>query len=43
VAMMLTRPEGLIPEARRELELHEDESGVDQSIEAPPATSAARR
>ena len=26
VAMMLTRPEGLIPEARRELELHEDEA-----------------
>jgi hypothetical protein len=24
VAMMLVRPEGLIPEARRELELHEE-------------------
>lgn len=28
VAMMLTRPEGLIPEARRELELHEQIEGV---------------
>jgi branched-chain amino acid transport system permease protein len=28
VIMMLTRPEGLAPEARRRLELHEDELGV---------------
>ncbi len=29
VIMMLTRPEGLLPEARRALELHETEAGAD--------------
>jgi branched-chain amino acid transport system permease protein len=43
VAMMLTKPEGLLPEARRELELHEDEVGEVEAVEAPPAASAAGR
>jgi branched-chain amino acid transport system permease protein len=34
VAMMLTRPEGLIPEVRRELELHEEEP--EQVMEPEP-------
>jgi hypothetical protein len=40
--MMLTRPQGLIPEARRELELHEDEAGEDEALGAAPATGAGR-
>ena len=40
VAMMLTRPQGLIPEARRELELHEDEAGEGEAIDAPAAPPA---
>ena len=38
VAMMLTRPEGLIPEARRELELHEAEEEVEPAAEPPLAS-----
>jgi branched-chain amino acid transport system permease protein len=38
VAMMLTRPEGLIPEARRELELHEAEA-VPEAEPEPVAVS----
>lgn len=37
VAMMLTRPEGLIPEKRRELELHEEEPAPGAEPEAAPA------
>ncbi len=36
VGMMLTRPEGLIPEARRELELHEEEA-AETSVESEPS------
>jgi branched-chain amino acid transport system permease protein len=36
VAMMLTRPEGLIPEARRELELHEKEEVEPVLVEPEP-------
>jgi branched-chain amino acid transport system permease protein len=43
VAMMLTRPEGLYPEARRELELHEDEVGEGEGLEASLPTRAAGR
>jgi branched-chain amino acid transport system permease protein len=32
VAMMLLRPEGLLPEARRRLELHEDEVPIEEEI-----------
>ena len=39
VAMMLTRPEGLIPEARRELELHEAEEEGEPDAQAGPASS----
>jgi branched-chain amino acid transport system permease protein len=39
VAMMLTKPEGLIPEARRELELHEAEEEVEPEAEPRPAPS----
>jgi branched-chain amino acid transport system permease protein len=41
VAMMLTRPEGLIPEARRELELHEAEEESVAGVETPPAPNTA--
>ena len=41
VAMMLTRPEGLIPEARRELELHEAEEESAAGVETPPAPNTA--
>lgn len=40
VAMMLMRPEGLIPEARRELELHEEEA-VAPEVESQPAPEKA--
>lgn len=40
VAMMLMRPEGLIPEARRELELHEEEA-VAPEVESQPAPKKA--
>lgn len=39
VAMMLTRPEGLIPEARRELELHEAEEEGEIDAAPGPALS----
>jgi branched-chain amino acid transport system permease protein len=39
VAMMLGRPEGLIPEARRELELHEEEPGELEEPAAAPGTT----
>jgi branched-chain amino acid transport system permease protein len=39
VIMMLQRPEGLAPEARRRLELHEDESGPGASEQAQPAST----
>ncbi|MFH1184572.1 MAG: leucine/isoleucine/valine transporter permease subunit [Chloroflexota bacterium] len=39
VAMMLTKPEGLIPEARRGLELHEAEEEGDLGAEPEPASS----
>lgn len=39
VAMMLTRPEGLIPEARRELELHEAEEEGEAEAKPGPAPS----
>jgi len=39
VAMMLTRPEGLIPEARRELELHEAEEEGEPDAQSGPASS----
>jgi branched-chain amino acid transport system permease protein len=39
VIMMLQRPEGLAPEARRRLELHEDESGPGASEKAQPAST----
>jgi branched-chain amino acid transport system permease protein len=39
VAMMLTRPEGLWPEERRKLELHEDEEPLPEEL-APATTSA---
>jgi branched-chain amino acid transport system permease protein len=42
VAMMLGRPEGLIPEARRELELHEDEPGEPEEAAVAPTESAGR-
>jgi branched-chain amino acid transport system permease protein len=38
VGMMLTRPEGLAPEARRRLELHEEQLIV---VGAPPAAAVA--
>lgn len=39
VAMMLTRPEGLAPEARRRLELHEaEEEALPQNVAAAPAS-----
>jgi branched-chain amino acid transport system permease protein len=38
VAMMLFRPEGLWPEARRKLELHEVESPIEQPVEEPAST-----
>jgi len=41
VAMMLTRPEGLIPEARRGLELHEAEEEAGTGVETPPAPNTA--
>jgi branched-chain amino acid transport system permease protein len=37
VAMMLMRPEGLAPEARRRLELHEDETGLGSQEELQTA------
>jgi len=37
VAMMLFRPEGLWPEARRRLELHEVESPIEQPLEEVPS------
>jgi len=45
VAMMLGRPEGLIPEARRELELHEAEEEGEVPVEPEPAVqeSGGRR
>jgi branched-chain amino acid transport system permease protein len=43
VAMMLTRPEGLIPEARRELELHEEEPAPEPEPEPAPAKTGGRR
>jgi branched-chain amino acid transport system permease protein len=44
VAMMLTRPEGLIPEARRELELHEEEAAAPEMEPQPaPEKTAGRR
>jgi branched-chain amino acid transport system permease protein len=43
VAMMLARPEGLIPEARRELELHEDEPGeIETPVTPTPASGGGR-
>ena len=42
VAMMLTKPEGLIPEARRELELHEAEEVGEVVAEPGPTTSKPR-
>jgi branched-chain amino acid transport system permease protein len=39
VAMMLGRPEGLIPEARRELELHEEEPGEPEETAAAAGTA----
>ena len=42
VAMMLTRPEGLIPEARRELELHEEEAEPVTEPEPAPEKSGGR-
>jgi branched-chain amino acid transport system permease protein len=39
VIMMLQRPEGLAPEARRRLELHEEESGPGVLEEPHPATT----
>jgi branched-chain amino acid transport system permease protein len=33
VAMMLTRPEGLWPEQRRKLELHEEEEVIEETAE----------
>ena len=45
VAMMLVRPEGLIPEVRRELELHEEEEAVEPVLppETAPAETQGRR
>ena len=44
VAMMLMRPEGLIPEARRELELHEEEEvGPDVEPQLAPEEPGGRR
>ena len=44
VAMMLTRPEGLIPETRRELELHEAEAeAVDVEPQPAPKEAGGRR
>jgi branched-chain amino acid transport system permease protein len=40
VVMMLTRPEGLWPDARRRLELHEEEIEA-ELIEAPPQAESA--
>jgi branched-chain amino acid transport system permease protein len=40
VGMMLTRPEGLAPEARRRLELHEEEL-IGAAPEPVPAAAAA--
>jgi branched-chain amino acid transport system permease protein len=40
VGMMLIRPEGLIPEKRRELELHEEEA-VAPEVESQPASKEA--
>lgn len=42
VAMMLGRPEGLIPEARRELELHEEEPGEVEEVVATAKESGGR-
>jgi branched-chain amino acid transport system permease protein len=42
VAMMLTRPEGLIPEVRRELELHEEEPEEVMEPQATPAKPGGR-
>ena len=36
IFMMLSRPEGLWPEARRKLELREEESGPSPQVEATP-------
>jgi len=36
VAMMLIRPEGLVPEARRRLELHEEQPEI-PGVEPQPA------
>ena len=38
VVMMLRKPEGLAPEARRKLELHEAEPGIGVPVETPPVT-----
>lgn len=45
VVMMLTRPEGLWPEARRRLELHEEELAADEKarIEAEAALKASAK
>jgi len=42
VGMMLTRPEGLWPEARRRLELHEEELIAKVAESAPAAEAAAK-
>jgi branched-chain amino acid transport system permease protein len=39
VVMMLVRPQGLLPEARRKLELEETVGAVGAEAQAPPATS----
>jgi branched-chain amino acid transport system permease protein len=43
VFMMLNRPEGLMPEARRKLELHEEEPGILPREEAELQEAAPRR
>jgi branched-chain amino acid transport system permease protein len=43
VVMMLRKPEGLAPEARRRLELHEDEAGPSPQEEQTPAATDAGR
>lgn len=40
VAMMLLRPEGLLPEARRRLELHEEEAPEEIETASPAASTA---
>jgi branched-chain amino acid transport system permease protein len=40
VAMMLTRPEGLWPEERRKLELHEEEEVIKETAEEVFAPTA---